>query len=384
MRSYRSLEEAVEEWRRFGITDSVGSALRLMSKVHVFVEGEDDNGLALLADRVEKLRGRQVRCDSREVKRLMVSGSDRFFERLSESSGVPLASLVSASLANFLSAESPPIRTSCGPMTFDATRVMGVLNVTPDSFSDGGVFFAKEDAVRRAFEMADQGADMIDIGGESTRPFSEPVSEEEEMSRILPVISEVAPSLGVPVSVDTRKPSVARKAVEAGAHMVNDVSGLRDPEMIDAVASMDVPVVAMHMRGEPMTMQVGIEYDDVVGDIMRYVSRRIGEAVDMGVREENILIDPGIGFGKEVAHNLDIIRRLREFRSFGLPVVVGSSRKAFIGKVLGLPKDERLEGTLATVAACAINGADIIRVHDVKEAVRVCRMIDAAFRTRSS
>jgi dihydropteroate synthase len=170
---------------------------------------------------------------------------------------------------------------------------------------------------------------------------------------------------------------VARRAIELGAHIINDVSGLRDPRMIETVAELDVPVVLMHMLGEPKTMQVDIRYDDVVGDVMLSVAERMGEAIDRGVKEEKIMIDPGIGFGKEKLHNLEIIRRLREFRSLGRPIVIGPSRKAFIGKVLGSPNDGRLEGTLAAVAASVMNGANIVRVHDVKEAVRVCRMLEA-------
>ncbi|MBM4237077.1 MAG: dihydropteroate synthase [Euryarchaeota archaeon] len=257
---------------------------------------------------------------------------------------------------------------------------MGVLNITPDSFSDGGTFLRKEDAVRRAFEMVDEGADIIDVGGESTRPFSEPVTEDEEEARIIPVLREIVPSLGVPVSIDTRRPSVARKAVEIGAHIVNDVSGLRDGEMIRAVGELGVPAVLMHMLGEPRTMQLDIRYDDVVGDIMLFMKERMREASKGGVEETSIILDPGIGFGKELQHNLDIIRRLREFRCLGRPILVGPSRKAFIGKVLDLPKEERLEGTMAAVAASVINGASLVRVHDVKETVRVCRMIDAICR----
>jgi dihydropteroate synthase len=194
---------------------------------------------------------------------------------------------------------------------------------------------------------------------------------------MLPVLKEVAPSLCMPISIDTTKPSVARKAVELGAQIVNDVSGLRDSRMIDTIAELDVPVVLMHMRGNPKTMQVDVKYDEVVGDIMLYMAERMGEAIERGVKEEKIMLDPGIGFGKELQHNLDIVRRLREFRSMGRPIVIGPSRKGFIGKILSLPEEERLEGSLAAVAASVLNGANIVRVHDVKETVRVCRMLDA-------
>ncbi|MDD1768057.1 MAG: dihydropteroate synthase [Methanomassiliicoccales archaeon] len=360
-----------------GIREIADNMPEIASTIFVFVEGESDAMLSVLGDVVRALGGSATRCDSAAAKRLMVCGSHKLFDKLSKRSSVPAANLVSSALGNFYASETPSIETSSDPISFARTKVMGVLNVTPDSFSDGGAFINKEDAVRRAFEIADQGADLIDIGGESTRPFSEPVSEKEEMDRVLPVLEEVAPSLCVPISIDTMKPAVARKAVELGARMVNDVSGLRNREMIDTVAELDVPVVVMHMRGIPKTMQVDVRYDDIVGDIMLYMAERMGEAIERGVREEKIMLDPGIGFGKELHHNLEIIRRLREFRSLGRPIVIGPSRKGFIGKVLGLPSGERLEGSLAGVAASILNGANIVRVHDVKETVRVCRMLDA-------
>lgn len=360
-----------------GIREIADNMPEIASTIFVFVEGKSDAMLSVLGDVVRALGGSATRCDSAATKRLLVCGSHKLFDKLSKRSSVPAANLVSSALDNFHASEAPSIETSSGPISFARTKVMGVLNVTPDSFSDGGAFINKEDAVRRAFEIADQGADVIDIGGESTRPFSEPVSEKEEMDRVFPVLEEVAPSLCVPISIDTMKPAVARKAVELGARMVNDVSGLRNREMIDTVAELDVPVVVMHMRGIPKTMQVDVRYDDIVGDIMLYMAERMGEAIERGVREEKIMLDPGIGFGKELHHNLEIIRRLREFRSLGRPIVIGPSRKGFIGKVLGLPSGERLEGSLAGVAASVLNGANIVRVHDVRETVRVCRMLDA-------
>jgi len=377
VRSYSSFEEAVEEWRRFGMKGIVDDAIEMAGTLFVFVEGDSDAMLGVLGDTVETLGGIASRCDSADTKRLMIVGGPAFFRKLSKRGSVPAANLVAAVLENYYSTETMSVETASGPISFAKTRVMGVLNVTPDSFSDGGTFVKKEDAVKRAFEIADQGADIIDIGGESTRPFSEPVSEEVEIERVLPVLKDVAPSLCIPISIDTTKPSIARKAVELGAQIVNDVSGLRDPKMIDTVAELDVPVVLMHMRGDPKTMQVDVNYDEVVGDIMLYMAERMGEAIERGMKEEKIMLDPGIGFGKELQHNLEIIRRMREFRSMGRPIVIGPSRKGFIGKVLDLPKGERLEGSLAAVAASVINGANIVRVHDVKETVRVCRMLDA-------
>jgi dihydropteroate synthase len=377
VRSYSSFEEAVEEWRHFGMKGVVHDAIEMAGTLFVFVEGDSDAMLSVLADTIKNLGGIASRSDSADTKRLMIAGGPALFRKLSERGSVPAANLVAAALENYYSTETMSVETASGPISFAKTRVMGVLNVTPDSFSDGGTFVKKEDAVKRAFEIADQGADIIDIGGESTRPFSEPVPEEMEMERVLPVLKDVAPSLCIPISIDTTKPSVARKAVELGAQIVNDVSGLRDPRMVDTVAELDVPVVLMHMRGNPKTMQVDVKYDEVVGDIMLYMAERMGEAIERGVKEEKIMLDPGIGFGKELQHNLDIVRRLREFRSMGRPIVIGPSRKGFIGKILSLPEEERLEGSLAAVAASVLNGANIVRVHDVKETVRVCRMLDA-------
>jgi len=377
VRAYSSSREAADEWRHIGIREMADNSLEIASTIFVFVEGESDAMLTVLGDAVRTLGGLATRCDSTVTKRLLICGSHKLFDKLSKRSSVPAASLVSSALDNFYASGTPSVETSFGTISFARTKVMGVLNVTPDSFSDGGAFINKEDAVKRAFEIADQGADIIDIGGESTRPFSESISEKEEMDRVLPVLEEVAPSLCIPISIDTMKPSVARKAVELGARIVNDVSGLRNRKMIDTVAELDVPVIMMHMRGIPKTMQVDVRYDDVVGDVMLYMAERMGEAVERGVREEKIILDPGIGFGKELHHNLDIIRRLREFRSLGRPIAIGPSRKGFIGKVLGLPSGERLEGSLAGVAASVLNGADIVRVHDVKETVRLCKMLDA-------
>jgi len=377
VRCYQSFEEATEEWCRLGIDRVIDDAPQMLGMIIVFVEGAGDGMLDDLETAVSGLKGVASRCDSSNTKRLMIVGRPELFSRLSRRRSYPAANLVSSTLKNHFSVRTEDIDTTLGTMTFERTKVMGVLNVTPDSFSDGGVFFKKDNAVRRAFEIVDQGADIVDIGGESTRPFSDPVTEEVELERIVPVLEEILPSINIPVSIDTRKSTVARRAIELGAHIINDVSGLRDPRMIETVAELEVPVVLMHMLGEPKTMQVDIRYDDVVGDVMLSVAERMGEAIDKGVKEEKIMIDPGIGFGKEKMHNLEIIRRLREFRSLGRPIVIGPSRKAFIGKVLGSPNDGRLEGTLAAVAASVMNGANIVRVHDVKEAVRLCRMLEA-------
>jgi dihydropteroate synthase len=262
------------------------------------------------------------------------------------------------------------------------TLVMGILNVTPDSFSDGGRFLDRDAAVRHALAMARDGADIIDVGGESTRPGGEPVSVEEEIVRVVPVISELAARIERPISIDTYKSATAAAALDAGASMINDISGMAfDPEMRKLAAARRCPVILMHIKGTPRDMQKNPTYDDVIGEITHYLRQRILEAVQAGVDERMIIIDPGIGFGKAVRHNLEILRRLGELRSLGRPILVGVSRKSTIGQVLGgLPPEERLEGTAAAVAISIAGGASMVRVHDVKEMVRVARMTDAILR----
>lgn len=258
------------------------------------------------------------------------------------------------------------------------TLIMGILNVTPDSFSDGGLFSDVEIAVEHAERMAAEGAHIIDVGGESSRPGADPVSSEVEMNRVLPVIEQLAKRVEIPISIDTYKSSVARRAIDAGACIVNDITALQgDPDMASIAAKADVSVVLMHMRGIPENMQSAPRYDSLISEIISFLEARIQAAIDAGISPERIIIDPGIGFGKTVAHNLEIIRRLREFKSLGKPILMGTSRKSFIGKVLGLSSDVRLEGTAATVAVAIVNGADIVRVHNVKEMARVARMTDA-------
>ena len=264
----------------------------------------------------------------------------------------------------------------------ERTLVMGILNITPDSFSDGGLFLHSRAAIDRAIQMAADGADIIDIGGESTRPNAEPLSETEELARVLPVIQALVRSIETPISIDTYKAAVARKAVHSGAAMVNDISALTfDPNMAATVAELGVPVCLMHIQGTPRNMQQNPVYDDVVTDVKNWLADRIAAAKLAGITDENIIVDPGFGFGKTVKHNLELLRRLRELTELGYPVLSGTSRKSTIGKVLGgLPPEERLEGTAATVALSIANGASIVRVHDVKEMARVARMTDAVVR----
>jgi len=258
------------------------------------------------------------------------------------------------------------------------TVIMGILNVTPDSFSDGGLYADAADPIAHGVMMVEEGADVIDVGGESTRPGAEPVSAEEEMRRVVWVIETLARETQVPISVDTYKPEVAHAALSAGASIINDITGLADERMRTLAAERKAPVIIMHMQGTPRSMQENPVYDDVVSEIMAFMRERIASAVEAGLPREYIILDPGIGFGKTAEHNLEIIRKLGDFKSLGLPILIGTSRKAFIGKALGgVPPTERIFGTAATVAVGIMNGANIIRVHDVKEMSQVARMTDA-------
>jgi dihydropteroate synthase len=266
------------------------------------------------------------------------------------------------------------------------TCVMGILNVTPDSFSDGGLYLDPRRALERALRLADEGADLVDIGGESTRPGAAPVSLQEELRRVLPVLESIVPALrkrgaGRPrISIDTRRSEVARRAVAAGAEMVNDISGMTfDPAMPAVVAESGVPVVIQHIRGTPQTMQVSPRYDSLLPAIARFLRRQIELATRAGVRGDRIVVDPGLGFGKRHRDNLAILRHLAVLRSLGCPILVGASRKSFLGGG-DLPPTERLEGSLAAEALAIMGGADIIRAHDVRQAVRVARLCDAVLR----
>ncbi len=263
-------------------------------------------------------------------------------------------------------------------MNFPAnkTTVMGVLNVTPDSFSDGGQFNNLELAVCHAQKMAEEGADVIDVGGESTRPGSDQVSEEEELRRVLPVIERLKKEISLPISIDSYKPRVAAAALRAGATIINDVTGLTNPEMIKVAAEFHCPVVVMHMQGKPKTMQTDPRYNDVIEDIKIFFKERIAVARAEGVTE--IILDPGIGFGKTLEHNLTILKRLREFTDLDLPLLVGPSRKSFIGQLTGgRPVEDRIEGTIAAAVAASLNGAAIIRIHDVLACRRALQITDA-------
>ena len=265
------------------------------------------------------------------------------------------------------------------------TYIMGILNVTPDSFSDGGKFFSFDDAVKQAVKMQKEGADIIDIGGESTRPGAKAISLEEEMNRVAPIVEELVKKIKVPLSIDTYKSEIAEKALDLGASMVNDVSALRsDKNLASVVAEYDVPICLMHMKGSPRNMQVDPVYDDVVREIYDFLKERSEYAISCKIKKENIVVDPGLGFGKRtgqgIEDNCEILQRLNELKHLGFPVLVGASRKTFIGNVYGggqqLPATNRLEGSIASACIAAMNGADIVRVHDVKETRKALEIVD--------
>lgn len=266
----------------------------------------------------------------------------------------------------------------CRGRVLDLSRrphIMGVLNVTPDSFSDGDRYLDPQLALRRAEQLIEEGADIIDIGGESTRPGADPVSLSEELGRVLPVVEGLSSPEGVIISVDTYKSQVAQRAIDAGAHLINDPSGLRfDSQIAQVIARAGAGLVIMHIKGKPKDMQINPQYDDLMGEIYSWLDQGAQLALQAGVARERIVVDPGLGFGKRLQDNLVILRRLDELKGLGYPILIGPSRKSFIGEVLGLPVEDRLEGTAAAVALGVAKGAKILRVHDVKGLGRVARM----------
>ncbi|MBI4335667.1 MAG: dihydropteroate synthase [Candidatus Omnitrophica bacterium] len=266
-----------------------------------------------------------------------------------------------------------------GSLTFgEKTCVMGILNRTPDSFSDGGLYFSDDEALDRALEIIEEGADILDIGGESTRPGSKAVSLKEERARVIPFLKKVRRVVKKPISIDTTKSQIAEEALSEGANIINDVSALNgDSKMAKVIAKHKAGVVLMHSKGTPKTMQKNPTYSSLFRELLSYLGASIEAALAAGVKEDSIIVDPGIGFGKTLEHNLEILKNLSELKVFGLPIMVGPSRKSFIGKVLGAEPDERLLGTASSVACAIQNGAHIVRVHDVKEISQAARLADA-------
>ncbi len=387
--SMRSISEAIIELEKMGFPFHQAESMAVQTlSLHLKVEGVDDEMIPYLEKTARSIGVSLIKSpicsqDSRR-RHLLLSGSHTQFEKLATTveDRSPEFYEASAALKDLLQSIGRtrftiPCRTGLLELG-GRTLIMGTINVTPDSFSDGGMFFQKDSAVKRALEMVEEGADLIDIGGESTRPGSKAVDAEEELRRVIPVIKGVARQTDTPVCVDTRKALVARGALEAGAQIVNDVSALRfDPEMAGIVASHRVPIVLMHMLGTPETMQQEIHYVSLISEIAAFLGARIDLARRAGVDVEKTIIDPGIGFGKTVEHNLALIKHLSQLRILGRPLLIGTSRKSFIGKILGSEVDQREEGTMATLAASILNGAHIIRVHNVRNAVRVALITDA-------
>ena len=266
------------------------------------------------------------------------------------------------------------------------TLIMGILNVTPDSFSDGGHYFDLQNAIAQGQKLVADGADILDVGGESTRPFSDPITVDEEIRRVIPVIEQLSTYIDVPISIDTTKAEVAERALEAGASIINDISALRlDPRLTEVAAAHDVPVILMHMQGTPGSMQVDPSYDDLIGEIKAFLAKAVGKAVQGGIARNRLIIDPGIGFGKSFQHNLEILNNLKMFADLELPILIGSSHKAFIRNLLKPPEAKDISpeapvvetGTQATIAASVLNGAHIIRVHDVATTRATLKIVDA-------
>ncbi len=281
-------------------------------------------------------------------------------------------------LINNISQQSYILKTSRREIPLGRkTQIMGILNVTPDSFSDGGLFYDPQKAIDHGLQMVEQGADIIDIGGESTRPGASPVSAEEELKRVIPVISAIARQANIPISIDTSKAQVAAEAIAAGAEIVNDISAGKDERMMPTVRDGRAAFVLMHMRGQPQNMQKGdLTYDDLMGEITAFLEKSIENATRAGIEKEYLIVDPGVGFGKTLADNFRIINNLAELKVLGLPIMIGTSRKAFLGKITGGEPQERIEGTAATNVVSIMNGCHIVRVHDVASMKKIAAVTD--------
>jgi len=381
--------EAIQLMKRVGV-DPTGIKL-MEGKIFHFnlkVEGIDPRKANLLKQEMLSLGGdvavdeRGLDCSTPQTDALLM-GTQKQYEKLAlKLEQYPdLHSLVLSIKETLRNISKTYYSIHCRERTLTLgkkTLLMGVLNVTPDSFSDGGLFFDKEIAISHGLKMVEEGADIIDIGGESTRPGSKPLELEEELRRVIPVIKSIAKEVNVPISIDTYKSTVAQKAIEAGAQIINDISGLHfDPNLAKVASKENTPLVLMHIRGTPETMQKDVHYDSLLSEILHSLKDSIQRAESAGVDPRQVIIDPGIGFGKTVEDNLLIIKNLYEFRILGKPILLGTSRKSFIGKILNSEIKERLEGTLSTIAIGVLNGAHIIRCHDVLQAKKTIEVADA-------
>jgi dihydropteroate synthase len=381
--------EAIHQMRKVGV-DPTGIKLMEGKTLHfnLKVEGIDPRTANLLKQEMLSVGGdvavdgRGLDCSTRQTDALLM-GNQKHFEKLTVNLEQypdlhPLCRSIKETIKN-ISKTHYSLRCRKQTLTLGKrTLLMGVLNVTPDSFSDGGLFFDKEKAIAHGLRMVEEGADIIDIGGESTKPGSKPLELEEELRRVIPVIENISKEVNIPISVDTYKSAVARRAIGAGAEIINDISGLKfDPGLAQVAAKENAPIVLMHILGTPETMQKEIYYDSFFSDILQYLKDSIQTAESAGLDPRQIIIDPGIGFGKTVEHNLLIIKNLYEFRVLGKPILLGTSRKSFIGKVLNTEVTDRLEGTLSSIAIGVLNGAHIIRSHDILQARKAIAVADA-------
>ncbi|MCE5297066.1 MAG: dihydropteroate synthase [Euryarchaeota archaeon] len=377
VRRYHSWDDALAEWRRYGLPETFIDRKRMAGTVTVIEDDISQDEAAGLVSSINAKGGEAYLCRKSKRPKVLINAQPHFYERLSMMGDQNEFTIrIVEAIGNYNSEHTPSLPLGQGELRFDRPLVMGILNVTPDSFSDGGEDLDADKAVERFREMVAEGADIIDIGAESTRPGSHPVTEEEELSRLRPVLQKVASSK-IPISIDTRHASVAESALHMGGSIINDVSGLRDDAMIEVIARHQCPVVAMHMKGEPRTMQEDLHYDDLIGDIYSDLSIMLARAESKGIRKEMVVLDPGIGFGKGTEQNLEIIRRFREFRGLGRPLLLGTSRKAFIGAIAGGGPKERTSGSIASAVVGVMNGANIVRVHDVAETVRALKVAEA-------
>lgn len=381
--------EAIHQMKKMGV-DPTGVRLMEGKTLHfnLKVEGIEPRTANLLKQEMLALGGdvavdgRGLDCSTEKTDALLM-GTEKHFGKLilkleQYPSLNPLGQSIKETLKN-ISKTQYAIRCRKRTLTLGKrTLLMGVLNVTPDSFSDGGLFFDKEKAISHGLRLVEEGADIIDIGGESTKPGSKPLELEEELRRVIPVIKSISAEVDVPISIDTYKSTVAQKAIEAGAEIINDISGLNfDPGLAKVASKEDIPLVLMHIRGMPETMQKNVHYDSLFSEILQYLKDSIQRAESAGLDPRQIIIDPGIGFGKTVEDNLLIIKNLHEFRILGKPILLGTSRKSFIGKILNAEVGERLEGTLSSITVGVLNGAKIIRCHDALQAKRAIAVADA-------
>jgi dihydropteroate synthase len=377
IRQYDDYDEAVIEWRRLGLPRDFIDRRRMLGTVFAYADMIDPSEASRLQKLVKAAQGGEALiCLKLGGRTLMIAAPPSFYEKVAMEPGDlgPAAEQLAAALRNFSSRYTAPWKLPAMDMRLDRTIVMGILNVTPDSFHDGG---KHPDAVAHGLRMVAEGADIIDVGGESTRPGAEPTTVEDEMARVLPVIEQLVVRTSTPISVDTRHWQVAEAAAKAGAVIVNDVSGLRDAEMRRVVRDRHLAAVVMHMRGAPQDMQSDTRYQDMVGEVFAFLRQQVQTCVSDGIPAQSLVLDPGLGFSKSAEGNLELLRRLREFRSLGLPVLVGASHKAFVGRVIGDMQAPRLEGSLAAATIAVQNGASIVRAHDVRETRSAVRMADA-------